>query len=85
MVVIALWMLTMTTRLALHCRPIERFWDPTIPGKCSNFVGASYFTNITNLVTDLWIFLLPVPLLMRLHVSLGKKLGLCVVFSIGLA
>lgn len=84
-VFIALWILTITIVLALQCRPVERFWNPAVPGTCFNLVAFSYFTNITNLVTDVWIFLLPVPLIMRLNISNGKKLGLCGVFMIGLA
>lgn len=82
---IILWVLTITVILALQCRPIERFWNPIVPGTCFNLVAFSYFTNITNLVTDVWIFLLPVPLILRLHISGGRKLGLCVVFMVGLA
>ena len=82
---IILWVLTITIVLALQCRPIERFWNLNVPGTCFNLVAFSYFTNITNLVTDVWIFLLPVPLIMRLHISGGRKLGLCIVFMVGLA
>lgn len=81
---IALWVLTITIVLALECRPIQKFWDPTVPGECFNLVAVSYFTNITNLVTDVWIFLLPIPVIWGLHMSNNKKLGLCGVFTIGL-
>lgn len=82
---VALWILTITLILALQCRPIERFWNPHVEGKCFNLVAFSYFTNITNLVTDVWIFLLPIPLIVRLKISRSRKLGLCGVFTIGLA
>lgn len=81
---IALWVLTITIVLALECRPIAKFWNPTVPGKCFNLVAFSYFTNISNLVTDLWIFLLPIPVIWRLHISNHQRLGLCGVFLIGL-
>ena len=81
---IALWVLTITIVLALDCRPIAKFWNPLLPGKCFNLVAFSYFTNISNLVTDLWIFFLPIPVIWRLHISRNQKLGLCGVFLIGL-
>lgn len=84
-VFIALWILTITIILALQCRPIERFWNPQVEGTCFNLVAFSYFTNISNLATDIWIFLLPIPLITRLQISGGRKLGLCGVFMIGLA
>ena len=71
---IALWVLTITIVLALDCRPIAKFWNPVIPGKCFNLVAFSYFTNISNLVTDLWFFFLPIPVFLRLHISLNQKL-----------
>lgn len=82
---VALWILTITVILALQCRPIERFWDLNVKGTCFNLVAFSYFTNISNLATDIWIFLLPIPLIMRLKISGGRKLGICGVFMIGLA
>ena len=81
---IVLWVLTITIVLALECRPIAKFWDPTIPGKCFNLVAFSYFTNISNLVTDVWIFLLPLPVIWRLQISNHQRIGLCCVFLIGL-
>ena len=81
---IALWVLTITVVLALECRPIAKFWNPLLPGKCFNLVAFSYFTNISNLVTDLWIFLLPLPVIWGLHISNHQRLGLCGVFLIGL-
>lgn len=81
---IALWVLAITVVLALECRPIAKFWHPTLPGKCFNLVAFSYFTNISNLVTDLWIFFLPIPVIWRLQISNHQRLGLCGVFLIGL-
>lgn len=81
---VALWLLTITLMLALVCRPLPAYWDSRVQGKCINLVAFTYFTNITNLVTDVWIFLLPVPVILRLHVTLARKLALLGVFLIGL-
>jgi hypothetical protein len=85
MTFVGLWMLTITVVLAMQCRPIEKFWDATVEGTCFNLVAFSYFTNISNLVTDLWIFFLPVPVIVRLNMTPRRKAGLCGVFLIGLA
>lgn len=82
---IILWILTITIIFALQCRPIRRFWNPHITGTCFSLVGSSYFTNISNLATDIWIFLLPIPLILHLQLSLYRKLGICGVFMVGLA
>ena len=49
------WIVVMEVVLGLACRPIRAFWGD-VEGTCINLVAFTYFTNITNLVTDLWIF-----------------------------
>ncbi|GES65241.1 integral membrane protein PTH11-like protein [Aspergillus terreus] len=84
-VFVILWLMTMEIVLGLQCRPISRFWDADLPGKCFNLVAFSYFTNITNLATDMWIFALPLPVIFKLHMSRHRKIALSFLFSIGLA
>lgn len=79
------WGIGITITLGLVCRPIEAYWDATVQGKCLRLVEFIYFTNISNLVTDVWIFLLPIPVILRLQLQTKKKLLLCFIFSIGLA
>lgn len=69
--------------LGFSCRPIQAFWGDS-EGTCINLVAFTYFTNITNLVTDLWIFALPIPIILRLQTSRDKRIGLCFLFSVGL-
>ncbi|PWY92927.1 integral membrane protein PTH11-like protein [Aspergillus heteromorphus CBS 117.55] len=82
---VILWLMTMEIVLGLECRPIQKFWDSSVHGTCFNLVAFSYFTNITNLVTDIWIFLLPVPVILKLQITRNKKVGLSLLFSVGLA
>ncbi|PWY69207.1 integral membrane protein PTH11-like protein [Aspergillus sclerotioniger CBS 115572] len=82
---VILWLMTMEIVLGLECRPIEKFWNSSVEGTCFNLVAFSYFTNITNLVTDIWIFLLPLPVILRLQITKNKKIGLSFLFSVGLA
>ncbi|KAJ4347973.1 uncharacterized protein N0V89_009345 [Didymosphaeria variabile] len=79
------WGIGITVTLALACRPIEAFWDASVKGDCLNLVHFTYFTNITNMVTDVWIFLMPVPVIWHLQLQTKKKLLLCFIFSIGIA
>ncbi|CBF78443.1 hypothetical protein AN7406.2 [Aspergillus nidulans FGSC A4] len=66
-VFVVLWLMTMELVLGFQCRPIQRFWDQDVDGDCFNLVAFSYFTNITNLVTDMWILVLPLPTILRLQ------------------
>lgn len=70
--------------LGLECIPIESIWNSDVRGTCINLVAFSYFTNITNLITDIWVFLLPLPIIFRLHISRRQKLEVAGVFAIGL-
>jgi hypothetical protein len=79
------WGIGITVTLGLVCRPIEAFWDSNVKGECLRLVDFTYFTNITNLITDIWIFLLPVPVIWHLQLQTKKKLLLSLIFSIGLA
>lgn len=79
------WGIGITVTLGLVCRPIQAFWDSNVKGDCLHLVEFTYFTNISNLITDIWIFLMPVPVIWHLQLQTKKKLLLCFIFSIGLA
>jgi hypothetical protein len=44
---------------------------------------SSWSNAILNLVTDIAIFILPMPVILRLNMSIGSKIGLVVLFSMG--
>ncbi|RFU25446.1 hypothetical protein B7463_g10883, partial [Scytalidium lignicola] len=77
------WVVVMEVVLGFSCRPIKAFWGDG-KGTCINLVAFTYFTNVTNLVTDLWIFAMPIPVILGLQASRDKKISLCFLFSVGL-
>ncbi|KAK6193743.1 hypothetical protein LQW54_012170 [Pestalotiopsis sp. IQ-011] len=80
---VVLWMTTMEVVLSFECRPIQAWWLAA-EGKCVNLVAFAYFTNITNLVSDMWIFAMPIPIIMKLQTNTNKRLTVCFLFSVGL-
>ncbi|KAI5776318.1 hypothetical protein EDC01DRAFT_763384 [Geopyxis carbonaria] len=72
--------------ILFSCRPIQRNWqvrpDPGI--LCTQ--GWTFYgvTGTTNLLTDLLLFTIPLPLILRARLPLRKKLGLLIMFSMGL-
>ncbi|KAI1775712.1 hypothetical protein F4818DRAFT_385975 [Hypoxylon cercidicola] len=80
------WLVAMEIVLGLGCRPVQGWWDATVAvtATCVDKVAFTYSTNITNLITDIWIFLMPIPIILGLQASKDKKLGLCFLFSVGL-
>jgi hypothetical protein len=79
------WGIGITVTLFLVCRPLRAYWDSNVKGTCLTIVTFTYFTNITNLITDVWIFLMPVPMIWYLQLQTRKKLLLSLIFCMGLA
>ncbi|KAJ5086776.1 hypothetical protein NUU61_008083 [Penicillium alfredii] len=85
---LAVGMLVVWTICALfiglfQCTPVARYWDKELPGHCLN--GLLYFRAIagTNLVTDIYILVLPLPIVWRLHRPMREKLALMLIFALG--
>ncbi|KAI0152841.1 hypothetical protein GGR57DRAFT_159939 [Xylariaceae sp. FL1272] len=52
---------------------------------CNAFTGPLLYTNAAfAVITDFWLFSLPIPIIRKLHVTLRQKLGLGAVFAGGL-
>ncbi len=67
----------------LQCIPLAKVWTPTLPGRCMDVTRLLLSTVITTIVLDLAVFLLPIPILLRLQMSVTRKLALCGVFLMG--
>ncbi|KAF4556758.1 Hypothetical protein D9617_1g086390 [Elsinoe fawcettii] len=65
------------------CKPVARSWDPTIPGVCFPVAPFYYGTSIINCCIDLMLFILPIPLLLKLQIDKRRKIGLVVAFGLG--
>ncbi|PKY03689.1 PTH11-like integral membrane protein [Aspergillus campestris IBT 28561] len=68
----------------VNCVPVAKFWDREIPGGCLNFEIVWFFNASMNIVTDVALFILPMPLLSRLQLPRMQKVGLMAVFAIGI-
>ncbi|KAM0283163.1 hypothetical protein ACHAQH_002645 [Verticillium albo-atrum] len=72
-----------TLALVFACDPVDKSWNPLKDGVClppgPSFTGYAVVT----IVSDIVVTLLPIPVLLRLNVKLEKKLGLIVVFILG--
>jgi hypothetical protein len=67
----------------LLCTPVTYNWNKTVTGSCANVALAYLFAGITNLLIDLIIVALPLPMLWRLQLPVAKKIGISAMFSIG--
>ena len=70
--------------LIFGCTPIDKYWKPDEPGHCINLVQADHAYGSMNVVSDLLLFLLPLPMVSQLNLSAREKLGLFLVFMGGI-
>ncbi|OTB15834.1 hypothetical protein K445DRAFT_300598 [Daldinia sp. EC12] len=67
------------------CNPRQMFWDKTITdGHCMDIFAANVSGAVVCLVSDLAILVLPQRILFKLNVRTSRKIGLCVLFAIGI-
>jgi hypothetical protein len=66
------------------CTPVSFFWDTTVPGgKCMNELVV-WFTNAgVNILQDILILLLPMPVIRRLSIPKLQKKALTAIFALG--
>ncbi|KAH0368355.1 hypothetical protein KCU89_g18665, partial [Aureobasidium melanogenum] len=80
-VVYGLWSVFST---AFMCTPVAYFWDRSIGSHCLSRLGVWFANASINIVTDVVICLMPVPVLNRLKLPRKQKYALIGVFSLGL-
>ena len=56
----------------------------TMPGYCVPYAPPTYAIWSINIVDDLFVYLLPVPLIMRLQLNRAVKVSLAISFAMGL-
>lgn len=83
-VIIVLHSLFVVINLA-GCNPIRGGWnhDQSVHAKCIPNSAFYYAMSISNIITDLLLLLLPIPIVLQLKVPNTVKLGLVVMFSMG--
>ncbi|PSN72940.1 hypothetical protein BS50DRAFT_606772 [Corynespora cassiicola Philippines] len=77
------WTISFSFVVVFQCTPIERVYNRTIPGHCISFFWQRWTNAISNLATDLAIFLLPMPAISHLQMSLSARISLAVLFGMG--
>ncbi|MCJ1458810.1 hypothetical protein MMC28_009184 [Mycoblastus sanguinarius] len=80
-----LWYLIQMFMTAFQCLPRAKIWNPMIPGHCVitfytiNFMGSTF-----NVVSDLFILILPILWVWKLQMVWKRKLGVSLIFATGI-
>ncbi|EDP50929.1 integral membrane protein [Aspergillus fumigatus A1163] len=72
---------------SLRCNPVHLAWDGwtgETPGTCINFTSATFANAFVNIAVDTVMVLMPVYEISKLNLSGRKKLGVSVMFAMGL-
>ncbi|KAL8997507.1 MAG: hypothetical protein Q9188_006310 [Gyalolechia gomerana] len=67
----------------LSCRPLATRWKPELGGECINVTYYWRYISLANIISDVAMLILPLPVVWNLHVSLPQKLSLTILFLTG--
>lgn len=67
------------------CSPIPFYWDKLLPGGHCGDLNAYYRAfGLPNIIIDVGIIVVPLPAIWKVHMPIGKKLGLTIIFLTGI-
>ncbi|KAM0227272.1 hypothetical protein ACHAPO_011692 [Fusarium lateritium] len=81
---VVLYTLIISTLLLFGCYPIQTAWDPFrfASGKCADNAVVYIIIAVVNIISDLILFVIPIPMIVQLKMPLGQKIGVAIMFGI---
>ncbi|KAB8239081.1 uncharacterized protein BDW43DRAFT_296432 [Aspergillus alliaceus] len=79
---VIVWAIVMTFLAIFNCSPISAFW--TGRGKCIPLKAFAIGYAIVNILTDLGVWLMPIPNMWKLQLPTAQKVALTLIFVLGL-
>ena len=67
----------------LGCTPVQKTWKSKLPGHCIDGIKADYGYGTLHCLSDLIIFVLPIPMIWMTQLKLREKIGIMVIFMFG--
>ncbi|KAM5360512.1 hypothetical protein ACJZ2D_013688 [Fusarium nematophilum] len=83
-IVQAAWVVMTLLIGLLICTPIQKNWDPTAEGRCGDQIAGYTAVSIVNVIVDIAMCILPLPMIWGLQVKKPYKMALFGIFSIGI-
>lgn len=78
-----LWFIAAAVGIALKCIPIEKSWNPRLPGTCYTLQVFMVAIECPNSFLDFVIVALPVRVIKVLQLPLRRKILICIVIILG--
>ncbi|KAM6513288.1 hypothetical protein FALCPG4_015729 [Fusarium falciforme] len=84
-VMVASYTITIAGLLLFGCHPIRASWDPYAfaTGKCVDTAVLYIAIAVANIVSDVVLFIIPLPTIVRLKMPVAQKIGAAIMFGIG--
>lgn len=67
-----------------NCDPIAKIWNPRLPGSCLTVGPLAFLTGALNVITDIYILILPIPFLWSLNMHYSRKVRIYAIFALGI-
>lgn len=83
LLIIGSWSVGLVMLSIFTCHPIRGYWEKDTKATCIP-TFQWYIHSAGNILSDVVIFTLPIPILWSMRVSIGQRLLLILVFSLGL-
>ncbi len=80
---IFVYFLAFTIVAIFQCRPIRLAWDKTLDGTCIDYVPYFKASSIVNLVTDIFLLVMPLFVVWRMNVTRRQKIAVTGIFALG--
>ena len=77
------WYIGITAVSIFQCEPVQKQWEYTLPGHCLSFYGTFIGVTAPNVFIDLFLLILPVPMLWKLQIRTTQKIALTANFLLG--
>ncbi|KAJ5363528.1 uncharacterized protein N7496_009241 [Penicillium cataractarum] len=81
--VTAVW-ISQVLIIGLQCIPLQALWDSSIKGTCMGSTQVFLATSVMTIICDSLILVLPIKIVWKLQVSLGRKITLLLIFCFGI-
>ena len=85
MAIVMVWAVVFTFVFIFLCNPIQQQWSLERIGKCMDQISVLKALIMTNILTDLFIFLLPIRSVWKLQMRKTEKVAVLSCFALGAA
>ncbi|KAF5003129.1 hypothetical protein FDECE_10320 [Fusarium decemcellulare] len=84
LILVVLWGGSQGIMAFLECVPLQAVWDPRVEGKCRPHQTTLWYINgVINIVSDVAILILPLPVVWKLNFPRTQKILLSGIFGLG--